>query len=239
VGLAGTSIGAACTRKEPAAAAPATSDAGAFGHATLHGKVTFHGATPPPVSRPSRSSFPDCSRLPAPPGDSSLRLGDGGEVAEAFVWIKEGLPPGEYPVPETPVTLDQHDCEFVPRVFGLQVGQPLVLVNSDPLLHNVHTARDFNLPMPQQGMHVTQVFRHPAVMNTVVCDVHGWMRAYAGVVPNPFFAVTGADGSYSIPRLPAGHYTVEVWQERLGRQSHEVTLGDAENGSLDFDLKSN
>jgi hypothetical protein len=227
---------ASCNRKAPPAPARAADDAGNFGHASLRGKVTFHGVPPPAVSRPTRSSFPDCSRLPAPPGDPSLRLGAAGEVGEAFVWVKEGLPPGDYPPPETPVTLDQRDCEFAPRVFGIQVGQPLLLLNSDPLLHNVHTPREFNLPMPTQGMHVTRVFKNPGVMTTLACDVHGWMRAYAGVVPHPFFALTGADGTYAIERLSAGHYTVEVWQERLGRQSREVALGEAETGVLDFDM---
>jgi plastocyanin len=232
-------LGASCHRGEPRPAGPTALDGGAFGTGAVRGKVTFHGVPPPAVSRPTRSSFPDCSRLPAPQGDPSLRLDDAGEVGEAFVWVKEGLPSGVYLAPETPVTLDQHDCEFVPRVFGVQLGQQLRLVNSDPLLHNVHTATAFNVPMPNQGMTATRVFGHPGVMNTVVCDVHGWMRAYAGVVSHPFFAVTAADGTYAIERLPTGHYTVEVWQERLGRKSREVTLGVGESGTLDFDMTPN
>ncbi len=161
---------------------------------------------------------------------------DAGEVGEAFVWVKEGLPAGDYPPPSQPVTLDQRDCEFRPRVLGVQVGQPVSLVNSDPFLHNVHTLRDFNVPMPTQGMQTRRVFEHPGVMTVIACDVHGWMRAWAGVVPHPFFAVTGPDGSFDIGRLPAGHYVIEVWQERLGRVSREVTLTDGQAATLDVDM---
>jgi plastocyanin len=164
-------------------------------------------------------------------------------VGEAFVWVKEGLPPTDYPAPDTPVTVDQRDCEFTPRVFGIQVGQPLAIVNSDPLLHNVHTPRGFNLPMPRQGMQATKTFNQPGVMTALVCDVHGWMRAYAGVVPHPFFAVTALDGGYAIARLPPGHYTVEAWQERLGRQTREVVVPDTQGAdqtvALDFDITPN
>jgi len=230
---------AACARKEPPAPAPAPSQAGAFGTAKVHGKVTFHGTPPPPVSRPTRSSFPDCAHLPAPAGDPSLHLSPTGEVGEAFVWVKEGLPAGGYPAPTAAITVDQRDCEFLPRVFGVQVGQPVELVNSDPMLHNVHTLRDFNLPMPTKGMRATKVFNHAEVMTTVICDVHGWMRAYAGVVTHPFFAVTAPDGTFEIPRLPAGHYVIEVWQERIGRMSREVSIADGESAALDFELKPN
>jgi hypothetical protein len=231
---------ACCARKEsPKGAAHAADQAGSFGTSALHGKVTFHGTAPPPVSRPSRSSFPDCAHLPAPSGDPSLRLSPAGEVGDAFVWVKEGLPPGEYPPPSQPVTLDQRDCEFRPRVFGVQPGQPVMLVNSDPFLHNVHTLQDFNVPMPRQGMQTSRVFNHPGVMAVVACDVHGWMRAWAGVVPHPFFAVTAPDGIFEITGLPAGHYTVEVWQERLGRTTREVTLTEGERAALDVEMKRN
>jgi hypothetical protein len=229
-----------CNRREARPARPHAEAAGAFGKASLRGKITFHGVPPPPVSRPTRSSFPDCSRLPAPLGDPTLRITDAGEVGEAFVWVKEGLPPTDYSVPDAPITVDQHDCEFTPRVFGIQVDQPLVIVNSDPLLHNVHTPRGFNLPMPRQGMQATKTFNQPGVMTALVCDVHGWMRAYAGVVPHPFFAVTALDGGYTIARLPPGHYTVEAWQERLGRQSREVVVANDDQAvSLDFDMTPN
>ena len=48
------------------------------------------------------------------------------------------------------------------------------------------------------------------------CDVHPWMTGYVAVTDHPFFAVTGDDGSFTIPNVPAGTYTIEAWHERFG-----------------------
>src|SRR5262249_54456831 len=74
-------------------------------------------------------------------------------------------------------------------------------------------------------------------MATITCDVHPWMRAYAGVVAHPFFAVSEGDGKYKIKGLPAGPYTIEIWQEKVGRQTQQVTLADGEAKTVDVELK--
>jgi hypothetical protein len=151
------------------------------------------------------------------------------------VWIRDGLPEGDYPIPQTPVTLDQRSCEFVPRVFGIRVGQPLVLTSSDPFLHNVHAAAGFNVPMPSAGMRVQERFPSSGVMTPIRCDVHNWMRGFAGVVPHPFWAVTRDDGSFTIAQLPPGQYTVETWQERLGWRRQKVSLSGNETRNISID----
>src|SRR5262249_13262170 len=155
-----------------------------------------------------------------------------GGVRDAFVWIRNGVPPGEYPVPREPVTLDQRGCEFVPRVFGIRRGQTLLLTSGDPFLHNVHGAAAFNVPMPNAGLRVEESFAHIGVMTPIKCDVHNWMRAFAGVVPHPFWAVTDDSGSFRISQLPPGKYTIEVWQERLGWRRIDVTLGGNETHDI-------
>jgi len=197
--------------------------------------VAFHGTPPPDVERPSKMAFPQCSSFG--PADSSLKLGAGGGVADAFVWVSSGLPERSYPQPPAPVVLDQERCEFKPRVFGIQVGQPLEIHNSDAFLHNTHAfSGGFNVPLPTQGMKVTKTFSHFEVPAVIGCDVHGWMRAYAGVVTNPFYAVTDANGAFDIPGLPAGHYAVTVWQERLGRQQ-SGSVDVPEGGTADVDVQ--
>ena len=66
------------------------------------------------------------------------------------------------------------------------------------------------------------------------CDVHPWMFAWVGVVDHPFFAVTGADGSFSLEGLPPGTYTIEAWHESLGAQTQTVTIGEQETGDITF-----
>lgn len=189
--------------------------------------MTFEGTAPPP--RPLRmDSDPLCK--PEPDGATSevLMVGSGNGLRNVFVYVKDGLGARTYATPTTPVVLDQKGCRYVPHVFGVQVGQPVHISNSDPALHNVHavpkTNREFNFAQPPKVPPAPRVFTAPEVLVPFRCDVHGWMNAYVGVVPHPFFAVTNADGSFEIKGLPAGTYTIEAVHERLGTQTQSVTL---------------
>jgi len=212
-----------------------TGSPGPTGKSSVHGIVRFRG-TPPPATRISRGSFPGCGKTP--PRTGSILLSPDGAVAEAFVWVRQGIPDGDYPIPGDPVVVDQRGCEFVPRVGGVRAGQPVVFRNDDQTLHNVHAigsgSNRFNFAMPTTGMEVKRQLSEPQVMVTVACDVHPWMRAYLGVVRHPFFAVTGADGSYALAGLPAGTYVIEAWQEAVGRVEQTVTLGQGEGRTLDL-----
>ena len=155
-------------------------------------------------------------------------VGDGGTLANVFVYVKSGLEGRSFPVPAEPVVLDQQQCWYVPRVVGVRVGQPLQVLNSDPLLHNVRAAaavnEPFNQGQPVQGMRFSHTFSTEEVMVPFKCDVHAWMAAWVGVVNHPYFAVTGPSGEFSLPNLPAGTYTVEAWHEAAGTQTASVTV---------------
>ena len=166
-----------------------------------------------------------------------------GGLANVFVYVKDGLDPKySFPIPETPVVLDQVGCVYRPRVVGIRVGQPLEALNSDDTLHNVHalpTANvEFNEGQPVKGMRLSRVFDKPEVMMRFKCNVHSWMAAYVGVLPHPYFAVTAADGSFSIPGLPPGTYTIEAWHERFGTQTMQVTVADREAVTANFAFQS-
>jgi hypothetical protein len=86
-------------------------------------------------------------------------------------------------------------------------------------------------------MKTTRIFDKPEIMVPLRCDVHGWMNAYAGVVPHPFFAVSAADGSFTIKGLPPGAYTIEAWHERLGTQTMKVTVDAKAGATANFTFK--
>jgi len=214
---------------------------GLTGTGRITGQIFFRG--PVPQFREPSAPFPECgTRTPQDP----LHVSAEGRVANVFVYVKDGLPPGTYPLPSEPVQLDQKACDYHPRVFGIRAGQPLVIKNSDDLLHNVHARGagaglaggpdSFNVAMPVQNMTATRTFPDAQVPVAIVCDVHPWMRAFAGVVTNPFYAVTGDDGTYSLNGLPPGTYTVEAWHERLGRTTAQIALGGSETlvSNLEF-----
>lgn len=127
---------------------------------------------------------------------------------------------------------------YAPHVFGVQVGQPIQIRNSDSFQHNIHalpeTNRPFNFSQPVQGMENERTFQQPEVMVRIKCDVHGWMEAWAGVVSHPYHSTTDDEGGFNLANLPAGEYVVEAWHEEYGTQTQTVTVGDGETATVDF-----
>ena len=204
--------------------------------ATVSGKANLEGAMP--ANQPIRmNADPACVKANAGQNPTQETfVGEGGALGNVFVYVQSGLS-GSFPAPTTPVTLDQKACRYVPHVFGVQVGQPVDIVNSDATLHNIHatpkTNQEFNTAQPIQGMKTQHTFtaKEGDVVIPFKCDVHGWMNAYVGVLDHPYFAVTKPDGSFSIPNLPPGSYTLAAWHERLGTQTMQVTVAAKESKS--------
>jgi hypothetical protein len=215
--------GSSETRTPPAEPAPTDT---ADGPGVIRGTITFDGKAPPP--RPLRmDSDPKC--VAGPDSFSEvLVVGPDSGLQNVFVYVKDGLGSRTYAVPTTPVLLDQVGCQYVPHVFGVQVGQIIKVSNSDAPMHNVHAVPkvnpEFNFSQPAKVPPVDRVFKVPEIGIPLKCDVHGWMGAYANVVPHPFFAVTKNDGTFEIKGLPPGTYTVELWHETLGTQTQSVTV---------------
>jgi carboxypeptidase family protein len=215
---------------------------GPSGTASVKGTVRLAGSAPanPPIDM---ADEPKCKeKYSSAPREPKVVAGSGGALANAFVYVKSGLPAGaKYPPAASPVEIDQEGCLYQPRVLGLMVDQALAIKNSDALLHNIKampkTNRPFNISQPTAGMTTNRTFSASEVMIPLECNVHGWMHAYVGVLPHPYFATTGADGSFTIANLPAGTYTVEVWHETLGTQEATVTVADGESKTADFTLK--
>lgn len=161
-----------------------------------------------------------------------------GALANVFVYIKDGLGHNQYTAPATPVVLDQHRCRYVPRVFGIHVGQTLKILNSDHTLHNVHASAEnnkpFNLAMSAAEKVRTRVFDRAEVMIPIRCNVHPWMIAYAGVLDHPFYSVTDTTGSFKLSALPAGKYEIEAWHELFGTLLQKIKIAEAETTTIDF-----
>src|SRR5205085_11453199 len=139
----------------------------------------------------------------------------------------EGIGPGA-PRGEAPV-LDQVGCRYSPHVLGATVGQQIVFRSSDSTPHNVHLMGPdgdlHNFALAAAGQERGLALGKPQLVR-VKCDVHPWMTAYIGVFENPFFAVTGDDGSFEIKGVPAGSYKLSIWHEQYGRQEQPVTVAD-------------
>jgi plastocyanin len=228
----------AATESTPSAApsAPAVDPSKA---GKIAGKVTLEG-TPPAAEPIQMAADPNCARMHTTPVTQEFVVaGEGGGLANAFVYLKSGVQ-GDYPPPAEPVVLDQQGCIYHPHVIGIQVGQPLEIVNSDETLHNIHAMgkanKEFNIGQPVKGLKTQRTFDAVEVMVPFKCDVHKWMNSYAGVLDHPFFAVSGADGSFTIDGVPPGSYTVEVWHEKLGTKEMNVTVAEGATADANFTL---
>jgi plastocyanin len=159
-----------------------------------------------------------------------------GSLANVFVHLQGTFP--ATPVPAEPVVIDQRACVYVPRMVGARVGQTLQVKNSDDLLHNVHglSAKNnsFNISEPKAGMVQNFKLKDEEVMLRIKCDVHSWMTTYVGIVTNPYFAVTGEGGTFQIPNVPAGTYTILTWHERYGPQMQSVRVRAGATTTVDF-----
>jgi plastocyanin len=206
---------------------------------SINGTITFEGKVP--TMQPlSMDADPACAKKHGKPVLAErLVLGSGNTMGNVLVWVSKGIPAGKtYPAPKTPVTLDQKGCIYVPHVQGIMVGQPYRILNSDGILHNVHSLPNvnpqFNKPMPPTMKETTTTFTKPEPVFQIKCDVHPWMQAYIGVFSHPFFATTGPDGKFSISGLDPGTYEITVWHEVLKTQTATVTVGANETKSQNF-----
>lgn len=222
---------ASATADSAATAGQSAAPAVALGKIT--GKATLSG--PPPAAEPIRmDADPFCKTHAKNAASETVVVAADGGLKNVLVYLKKGtqgksIPP--VPAGQKPL-LDQVDCRYVPHVMGVRVGQKFDIRNSDGTLHNVHAIgtanKEFNLGQPVQGMTAEKAFNSPEVVVRFKCDVHPWMAAYVAVLDHPWFAVTGDDGSFSIPDVPAGTYTVEAWHEALPVQTAEVTVAGAD-----------
>jgi plastocyanin len=211
----------------------------AMAASSITGTVIYTGK--PPTLRPlTMDADPVCAKKHSGPvANESLVLGNGGTMGHIMVFVSKGVPAGKtYPVPPTPIVLDQNGCQYKPHVMGIMAGQPYKILNSDALPHNVHTLpkvnKSFNQSMPATLKEVTTKFDKPEPIFPVKCDVHPWMMAYIGVFTHPFFAVTSADGKFTLSGLDPGTYEITAWHEKLGTQTATVTVGANDKKTQDF-----
>jgi hypothetical protein len=170
--------------------------------------------------------------------DESVIINQDGSLANVFVYIKTGLEGKQFEAKGGPVTIDQKGCWFYPRVAGIQTGQTLSVTNSDPLTHNIHPMaqlnREWNQSQSEGDAPLKRRFTRAEVMIPVKCNIHGWMRAFIGVVDHPYFAVTDSTGSFEMRNVPPGQYVIAAWQEKFGLKEQAVTLAPSDKAMAAF-----
>jgi plastocyanin len=209
---------------------------------SITGKVVLDGSPPPPKTI-DMDAEAACVKAHATPVDfPEVVRGERGALANVAVYVKSGLGNYHFDTPKDPVVLNQTGCMYDPHVLALMVGQPLEVVNGDPVLHNIHViARDnrsWNRSETAGMEPFEETFLHPELGVIIKCNVHPWMRAFAFVFSHPYFVVTTERGTFDLENLPPGTYTIEAWQEKYGVQDQTVTIGPKESKAITFTFKA-
>ena len=212
-------------------AAPALSVAG-----SIKGKVVLAGPVPPAkkidvtIDQYVCGSTKDAEELQVSPQK---------ELRNAVVWLDN--PPANAPAAALPpkVEMDQEKCVFIPHVVIVPAGGTVDFLNSDRLLHNIHTTPKINPAINRtQPKDRTIPFKfEKAEIVRINCDLHSWMQAWVVVAAHPYYALTGADGRFSFDDLPPGQYKLQVWHERLGTVPASVTVTDRQPAAVTIEMK--
>jgi hypothetical protein len=205
--------------------------------AAITGWVVYEG-TPP---KPKAINFgPEkvCANLHSdrPPLYETLVVNPNNTVKGALVTIR-GKVPGTYSAPAQPVVVDQVGCIFAPHVIGAMVGQEIAFRNSDPVSHNIRGSPTRNLVFNNvfaSKVTIKTKFDAPEIGIPLKCDIHFWMSSYVHIMPHPFFAITGDDGSFVISGVPPGEYTLLVWHESLKSKTEAISLTVGEVKEVQF-----
>jgi plastocyanin len=243
--LLGLLLLAGCNKKEntesqPAPSAAPTPTATPIDPATVgsvSGTVKLEGTAP-------KAQKIDMSQDPACKGTNEAEnvVAEKGDLANVFVYVKDGLGNRTFDVPKDPVVINQSGCKYHPHVLGVMAGQTVEIKNDDPTTHNIHPTpkdnREWNESQPPQSAPIEKSFAREEIMLPVKCNQHPWMKMYINVVKSPFYAVTGPDGKYEIKGLPPGDYTIAFVQEKLGEQDQKVTVAPKEAKMVDQSFKA-
>ena len=194
---------------------------------TIKGRFTLGGDAPAVVELKADKDVEVCGKhkLVA----EEMVVGADKAIANVVVYVRDkGIKVNPEVVSKEKVTLDNKGCRFEPHVAFVQTGQELVVKNSDTVGHNSNVATVKNPPsnnlIPGGGSTSMTFSSDEAIPAQVTCNIHPWMKAWLVVRPNPYAAVSKADGSFEIKGVPVGEVELQFWHEKAGYIG-EVTVG--------------
>lgn len=219
-------------------AASALAVAGPSG-GSVTGKVTYEG-TPARMKPIDMSKEPSCAKMYTTPMVSeTVVTGAGNSLENVVVYVSAGAP--DEAAPSTAATFTQKGCRYIPHLLAFQVNQELKITNEDQTSHNIHPLpklnREWNKSQPPGTPPISEKY-DKAEFIPVKCNVHPWMHGNFAVLKNSHYAVTGDGGSFTLPNLPPGKYTITAWHESYGDQSQEVTITGTEAKTVNFVFKA-
>jgi len=215
------------------AAVVSTGDASAEDWGTIKGRFKFGGTAPTAAELKADKDVEVCGKHKLV--NEELAVGADGGVANVVVFVRDKdvkVHPDLLATKSEKAVVDNASCRFEPHVLMVQTGQPLVLKNSDSVGHNSNIATLKNPPsnslIPSGGETTVTFASEEAIPAQLTCNIHPWMKAWLVVRPNPYGAVSKADGTFEIKNLPAGDVELQIWHEKAGYVGEMTINGKAE-----------
>src|SRR5262249_55692632 len=217
---------------------------------TVTGTVQFVGDPPPPTGFELRR-YPDreyCGALSDGSGYLYLRevAVDPEQGLKDVIVTIQGIEKGK-PFEFEETKLETNICQFVPFVSVMRDQYPLTVKNLDTVSHDLQVYE-------REWEHIFIMFHRPALTKggtkdlirftgnrrgvIMQCGMHPYMQGHGLAVDNPYYAITGLDGSFAIRELPADTNRTEAWHQILGEKVQEVTVAATGPGSLGFRFKA-
>ena len=201
------------------------------------GKISFGGDPGTPAKLEINKDVEVCGKTEKLA--EALQVDSGGGLANAVVYLKQVKGGAKLAMPKENPVIDQEGCRYEPHVLLAPAGATIDIVNSDGILHNLHTYSTanppFNAAQPKFKRVIRKTLDQPEFIK-LTCDVHGWMLAWIVVHDHPYYALTGSDGSFQLSGVPNGDYEITVWHETLGEKSGQVSVKSGEPARFDLTL---
>jgi hypothetical protein len=211
----------------------------------ISGTVRLIGPVPSIPTVLPQADFDACGSEARP--TQSLSLGTNQTVRNAIIYLAGYAQTSVNHATNDAVVLDQRNCEFVPRIQIARSGAPLILRNSDLVLHVVRIDSMsgtngqrtlLRAATPYAGYEKTYQlanFREPTLLQVTSGNGHEWMSAYVAVLPHPWAALTDENGRFTLRNVPAGTQKIYAWHEVLGTLTREVKLNGSRTATVDFE----
>jgi len=202
---------------------------------TVSGKITYTG-TPAKQKPIDMSKEPSCAKQHATPVTTeTVVTGAGNTLENVVVYVSAGADDAN--APAQAVTFTQKGCQYLPHVLAMHTNQELKVLNDDQTSHNIHPLakvnREWNKSQPPGSPPLDAKFDQPEFIS-VKCNIHPWMHGWFAVLKTNHYAISKDDGTFSIPDLPPGKYTLTAWQEDYGTKTADITITGKETKTQDF-----
>lgn len=201
---------------------------------SISGEVKFAGTPPTPEKIAATKDQEVCGKTEKV--NESLLVGANKGIQNVVVSISNIQKGKKMP---DPTTLDQKDCRYAPHVVLSPVGADLTILNSDGILHNIHSYSTknppFNKAQPKFKKEMKEKFTQPENVK-LTCDAHGWMAGWVVIQENPYYVLTDSNGSFQITDVPPGDYEVKFWHETLGEMVQKVSVKAKEESKVSVEM---